>query len=448
MILRISYKLIIFTLLLVLLHNQIMSQVNYQSGNDFSVIKQSNRNKVSIGILKQDVGMPKTISIQVIGQVGKYPNWDGLSDIILDMNIEIQKQLRNQIPYKIIPRQNIIKTNNLKDSSFVGLENLGNNLIVQVFLQECLQKERDWYSDFYLSIFPNNENDISLDQFYDNLQNRFKYIELDSKIKRIGNDIIELELNYPAKGLYKVVSNLVSGPRFKTDSDYEKSLIKIKELDTLTITKNIVVNNNIKKTQITFNKNNLYSHFIFKHRCNNCHGGKNFKGGFRRCPNCDYWTKDQRRFNYCNVCRNREIIEIGKSYFVACNICKQTGIISSKLNLNFKMLFEKYFTLDDSRKLGQDAMIYQLESESGTLTFTKLIDFNTLQFLCYSKGDRYVLQFKSNGDVIVVEFEGHLEKTNKIGSWEIDESTFSMTIPFKLKSWGDDRTLKITKFAN
>ena len=404
MIMRISYKFTIFTLLLVLINIRIMSQVNYQSGNNLSAIKQSNKNRVSIGLLKQDEGKPKTISIQVIGEVGKYPNWDGLSDIILDMNIEIQKQLRNQIPYKIIPRQNIIKTYNLKDSSFVGIVNLGNNLIVQVFLQECSQKERDWYSDFYLSIFPNNEKDISKNQFYENLQNRFKHIELDSKIKRIGNDIIELELNYPAKGLYKVVSNLVSGPKFKTDNDYEKSLTKIKELDTLTITnKNITLDDNTKKTKITFNKNNLYSHFIFKHRCNNCHGGKNFKSGLRRCPNCDYWTKDQRRFNYCNVCRNSEIIEIGKSYFVSCNVCKQTGIISSKVNLNFKMLLENFFKLDDSRKLGQDAMIYMLESESGSLTFTKLIDFNTLQFLCYSKGNRYVLQFKSNGEVVVVE---------------------------------------------
>ncbi len=186
------------------------------------------------------------------------------------------------------------------------------------------------------------------------------------------------------------------------------------------------------------------SDYILKHRCKNCNGGKIFINRNRPCQNCDYWTKDQRRFNYCNVCRNTGVI-YGKNSLVSCNFCKQTGVISTKVNINFKPLFENYFKLDDSRESGQDAMIYSLATDNGSLTLTNLIDYNTLQFLCFSKGSRYVLQLKSNKEVVVVEFENHLEKTSSRGTWDVNENTFSMIVPFKLKSYNDDRTLKLTK---
>ena len=189
---------------------------------------------------------------------------------------------------------------------------------------------------------------------------------------------------------------------------------------------------------------NQNKEFVIRHNCKNCSNGKIFINRNRPCHNCEYWTKEQRRFNYCNVCRNTGVI-YGKNSLVPCNICKQTGITSSKINISFKNLFERFFDLDDSRTQNQDAMIYSLSSEDGSLRFTNVIDFNTVQFLCFSKGSRYVLQFKSNGDIVITEFENHLERAASTGSWEVNDNSFKMQFPFKLKSYGDDRTLKIVK---
>ena len=197
-------------------------------------------------------------------------------------------------------------------------------------------------------------------------------------------------------------------------------------------------------SQNSINANYQDKDFILNYRCKNCNGGKIFISRSRPCQNCNYWTKDQRRFNYCNVCRNNGVI-YGKNSIIACKFCKQTGVLSSKINIKFKPLFEKYFDLDDTRHLGQDAMIYSLNSEGGKLTFLGLIDFNTLQFLCFSSGSRYLFQFKSNGDIIPIEFENHLEKSANVGNWEVYDNTFEMTVPFKLKSYIDDRTLKLVK---
>ncbi len=193
----------------------------------------SGYNRVTYGnyILKENV--PPVLSVEVIGKIGHFPNWEGLNNIINDVNKAVEVKLRSKQPYKVVPYQNILKTSYVvKDTNYAKIENIGNSLIVGINLQECHESERDWYFDFYASIYPGTFDKISKDEIFNNLEERFRYIDRDSKIKRVGNDIKIIEnLNSPSKEDYKILTNLISGPKYKNEVEYQASISKSKPSD-------------------------------------------------------------------------------------------------------------------------------------------------------------------------------------------------------------------------
>ena len=58
-----------------------------------------------------------------------------------------------------------------------------------------------------------------------------------------------------------------------------------------------------------------------KERCVFCIGTKVQKET-KTCTNCDYWTNDQRNFNYCSVCRNTRRLF---SKYIKCAACDGLG---------------------------------------------------------------------------------------------------------------------------
>lgn len=58
-----------------------------------------------------------------------------------------------------------------------------------------------------------------------------------------------------------------------------------------------------------------------KERCVFCIGTK-VQEQKKTCTNCDYWTNDQRNFNYCSVCRNTRRLF---SKYIKCNACDGLG---------------------------------------------------------------------------------------------------------------------------
>lgn len=58
-----------------------------------------------------------------------------------------------------------------------------------------------------------------------------------------------------------------------------------------------------------------------KERCVFCIGTK-VQEETKTCTNCDYWTNDQRNFNYCSVCRNTRRLF---SKYIKCAACDGLG---------------------------------------------------------------------------------------------------------------------------
>ena len=196
--------------------------------------------------------------------------------------------------------------------------------------------------------------------------------------------------------------------------------------------------------QTTSNRTNanLNNHYLFKYDCEyDCVNGKYIAKKDFICSNCDYWTQEQRRFNYCKVCRNNP-----RQYIISKPVphkkCNGTGILKSNISINFKELIENYFYA--RMNYNQRSIWYDLKLNTSTSPYVnKIVDYNTIQIIGSDKwGDRILLNFKSNGSIDVIEHDDAYEKEVNNAIWKINDGILTIEIPFKFKGSRDDRTVK------
>jgi hypothetical protein len=420
--------------------------------NSVAYCQLSGYNRVTYGNYMLGENVPKVLSVEVVGKIGQFPNWEGLNNLINDVNKAVEVKLRSKQPYKIVPYQNVLKTNyTVKDTNYTKIQNVGNTLILGITLQECNERERDWYFDFYASIYPGNYENISKEEIFKNLEERFRYIARDSKINRIGNDIRILEyLNSPSTEDYKFATNIVSGLKYKNEEIYQASLTKLEsgekslensklnnESKSLNISKNV-----IEQNQINLKNKSSYSPgtFLLTERCTDCRGKKfEIKEKSDICYNCRHWNKSRKDYDYCQVCKNLRAINI-TSYRETCIWCKGKGVRSRKVSNSFKSLVYNY--LDDlskfDNKIGPNTLGIYGKLFMVYRGFEDRLQFNVGYDLWYS-------------DQLTIFADGHsIYKTGSndqefIGSWSINNDKLYIEIPnINLKN-GETKTIQIIK---
>ncbi len=289
--------------------------------------------------------------------------------------------------------------------------------------------------------YPNNEynllfGNIAIASIDTNVDSTFFYELEDNKflqsIKRYSESILPIVRNneFNNSNQVKVPQNFIvdNSPKINAAAKQNKST-------------SAVINKNRTITNIK-NQHNIDNHYLFKYDCGyDCEYGKYITKKDFICRNCDYWTEEQRRFNYCKVCRNNP-----RQYIISKPVphkkCNGTGILKSNISINFKELIESYFYAEMNHN--QRSIWYNLKLNISVSPFIdKMVDYNTIQILGFDKwGDRILLNFKSNGSIDVLEHTDSYEKEVNNASWKISGGILTIEIPFKFKGSGEDRTVK------
>ena len=193
------------------------------STHTLSLGQTTSKNKTFIAQVAVEEKDPSLIAVNVWGKSGNSPNWDGLSSIINDVNFEVQKILRGNQPYKVVPYP---FKNTLKSGFSAGIRTYTNEFQIEIYLQECEEKDRDWHFDFYATISPKISTSISKDDTYKNAQKRFKLLSNNSKIRKIGSDIFDISnLDYPTTKNHSLAINIVAGQKYGNDGIFDNETV-------------------------------------------------------------------------------------------------------------------------------------------------------------------------------------------------------------------------------
>ena len=138
-----------------------------------------------------------------------------------------------------------------------------------------------------------------------------------------------------------------------------------------------------------------------KERCVFCIGTK-VQEQKKTCTNCDYWTNDQRNFNYCSVCRNTRKLF---SKYIKCNACDGLGYkpengyfpLAKLTSTKAKVDASKFACIKNSNTKGKN--LQQTKDNPSAYSFVK--------------GDGSEFIFWDNGDFAYWDGD-----TQAIGKWK------------------------------
>lgn len=187
------------------------------------------------------------------------------------------------------------------------------------------------------------------------------------------------------------------------------------------------------------NGNNPGSTFILRHQCLVCHGkGKHYFENSKVCPNCNYWTNDQRKYNYCSVCRNNRMI-ITKQWIEICKNCKGKKVLSSNVSDSYYELIRN-FTHDgyyDNEINGKNYIVLNTGSSNYYVNLLKV--FPTNPQLCFEDWrEKCYLFFSPNGEVSIRNNGGYMDDDKDFyGKWYIENNTLIIYVTYSWRNTKD-----------
>ena len=152
-----------------------------------------------------------------------------------------------------------------------------------------------------------------------------------------------------------------------------------------------------------------------KERCVFCIGTK-VQEQRKTCTNCDYWTNDQRNFNYCSVCRNTRRLF---SEYIKCNACDGLGYKPENGYFPLAKLTSTKAKVDASKF----ACIKNSNTNGKNLQQTK----DNPEAYSFFNNDNSELTFWDNGDFTITDGNGRA-----IGKWKCKgNNNFEANIEWK-----------------
>ena len=417
------------------------------------------------------------------GKIGSYPDFEDLNSSLKIFNSEVNSLLK---------KSKLSIYNNTKATI------KGNELEIVIEFHHVDNQSRFIYSrmiacfiaDSMLHKNPglvplsrkNYENvfDLQRSQVYHDLSKQYPNVRISARISKLfeSNKVKNINTTYPNNeynllfgniAIASIESNLDSTFFYELEDNkflqsinrYSETILPIvrnNEFNNYSqskVTQNFIFDNSSKinttakqnkltSTIIITNRTNtnVNNNYLFKYHCEyDCVNGKYIAKKDFICSNCDYWTQEQRRFNYCKVCRNNP-----RQYIISKPVphkkCNGTGFLRSNISINFKELIESYFYArinHNQRSIWYDLKLNTLLSPY----INKIVDYNTIQIIGYDKwSDRILLNLKSDGSIDVIEHNDSYEKEVNNASWKINDGILTIEIPFKFKGSRDDRTVK------
>lgn len=192
----------------------------------------------------------------------------------------------------------------------------------------------------------------------------------------------------------------------------------------------VAVNVNPSKKTLSKNevilKKNLPSNsgtFPFTYSCRNCFGQKIFlKNKTKYCSNCSYWTKDQKKYNYCSICRNERWIVLNQTK-TQCKVCRGVGTLTSNVSNGFKELLKKIVYDDSKTNIFSSKNSYMLNKD---VLFEKVATKDLILFNDYEKDADIILHSSGNAVVSVESSISSYQKGKYIGTWSIVNGEFNL----------------------
>jgi hypothetical protein len=182
--------------------------------------------------------------------------------------------------------------------------------------------------------------------------------------------------------------------------------------------------------------------FPFTYSCWNCFGQKIFlKNKTKYCSNCSYWTKDQKKYNYCSICRNERWIVLNQTK-TQCKVCTGVGTLTSNVSNGFKELLKKIVYDDSKTNIFSSKNSYRLNED---VLLRKVATKDLILFTDYEKNVDIILHSSGNAVVSVESSISSYQKGKYSGTWGIVNGEFNLKADLAYKD-GDKTVYEVISF--